>query len=138
MEAAMTDSIRPRRRRIERGIYEEPNGKYAVCVMVAAKPRFRTIDAETLTEARRQRALLQMLGELGELPLSPRLTFGAIAARWVVRDCRVRDGWQQREREPDAGLRRDADTDPDQRSCRLRLSDDPHDQLTQQRLRGRA
>jgi len=84
MEAAMDGSIRPRRRRIERGIYEEPNGKYAVCVMVAAKPRFRTIDARTLTEARRQRALLQTLGELGELPLSPSLTFGAVAARWLA------------------------------------------------------
>jgi integrase len=84
MEVAMDGSIRPRRRRIERGIYEEPNGKYAVCIMVAAKPRFRTIDARTLTEARRQRALLQTLGELGELPLSPSLTFGAIAARWLA------------------------------------------------------
>jgi integrase len=37
-----------------------------------------------LTEARRQRALLQTLGELGELPLSPSLTFGAIAARWLA------------------------------------------------------
>ena len=25
-----------------------------------------------------------MLGELGELPLSPTLTFGAIAARWLA------------------------------------------------------
>jgi len=80
----MNQRVRPRRRRIERGIYEEPNGKYAVCVMVAAKPRFRTIDARTLTEARRQRALLQTLAELGELPLSPSLTFGAIAARWLA------------------------------------------------------
>lgn len=27
-----------RRRRVERGIYEQENGKYAVCVMVAGRP----------------------------------------------------------------------------------------------------
>jgi integrase len=84
MEAAMDGSVQPRRRRVERGIYQQGNGKYAVCVMVAAKPRFRTIDAGTLVEARRERALLQTLGELGELPLSPRLTFGELAARWLT------------------------------------------------------
>jgi hypothetical protein len=36
-----------RRRRVERGIYEQENGKYAVCVMVAGRPRFRTLDART-------------------------------------------------------------------------------------------
>jgi hypothetical protein len=72
MEAAMSGSVQPRRRRVEGGIYEQSNGKYAVCVMVAAKPRFRAIDAMTLSEARRQRVLLHTLGELGELPLSPR------------------------------------------------------------------
>lgn len=80
----MSGRIRPGRRRIERGIYEEPSGRYAVCVMVAAKPHFRTIDAETLREARDQRTLLKALGELGELPLSPSLTFGAVAARWLA------------------------------------------------------
>ena len=80
----MNESIRPRRRRVEQRIYEEPNGKYAVCVMAAAKPRFRTIDAITLTEARLQRTLLQTLGELGELPLSPSLTFADVAARWLA------------------------------------------------------
>jgi integrase len=73
-----------RRRRVERGIYEQENGKYAVCVMVAGRPRFRTLDARTLSEVRQQRALLRTLGALGELPLSPRLTFGEVAARWLA------------------------------------------------------
>ena len=34
-----------RRRRVERGIYEQENGKYAVCVMVTGRPHFRTLDA---------------------------------------------------------------------------------------------
>jgi hypothetical protein len=45
------------RRRVERGIYRQPNGKYAVCFMLAGKPRFRTV-AGDLDAARRQRELL--------------------------------------------------------------------------------
>jgi len=52
--------------------------------MVAGRPRFRTLDTRALTEARLQRALLQTLAELGELPVSPRLTFGEVAARWLA------------------------------------------------------
>jgi hypothetical protein len=47
-----------RRRRLERGIYQQPNGRYAVCVMVDGRSRFRTLSAATLSEARRQRELL--------------------------------------------------------------------------------
>lgn len=80
----MDTSNRYVRRRVERGIYVQPNGKYAVCVMVAGRARFRTVDAASLSEARQQRALLQTFGGLGELPLSPRLTFGEVAARWLA------------------------------------------------------
>jgi hypothetical protein len=72
-----------RRRRVERGIYEPPNGSYAVCVMLDGRPRFRTLGALTITEARRQRELLQSLARVGELPVSPRLTFAEAAARWL-------------------------------------------------------
>src|SRR6266540_4356009 len=75
---------RARRRRLERGIYQQPNGRYAVYVMVDGHPRFRTLSATTLGEARRQRELLQRLGQIGELPLSPRLTFAEVAERWLT------------------------------------------------------
>ena len=32
-----------RRVRVERGIYKYDNGKYAVCVTIGGKPRFKTI-----------------------------------------------------------------------------------------------
>lgn len=51
----------PRRRRIERGIYRQSNGKYAVCVMVDDRPRFRTVGATTLAGVRKQRELLAVL-----------------------------------------------------------------------------
>ena len=31
--------------RVERGIYQQPNGKYAVCVMTEGKPRLRTVSS---------------------------------------------------------------------------------------------
>src|SRR5438874_3884212 len=73
-----------RRRCVARGIYAQPNGRYAVCVMVDGHPRFRTLSATTIGEARTQRELLQQAGRLGALPLSPRLTFAEVAARWLA------------------------------------------------------
>jgi integrase len=73
-----------RRRRVARGIYQQPNGKYAVCVRVGGRARFRTLEASTLVEARVQRELLQRAGRLGDLPLSPRLTFAEVAGRWLA------------------------------------------------------
>ncbi len=95
----MAASSRPdRRRRVERGIYEQPNGRYAVCVMVDGRPRFRTLGAVTLSEARRQRKLLQSIARIGELPLSPRLTFAEVASRWLADfEAKVAAG-QRRER----------------------------------------
>jgi integrase len=52
--------------------------------MVDGRPRFRTLEATDLTEARRQRELLQAAARTGALPLSPRLTFGELAARWLA------------------------------------------------------
>lgn len=45
----MRPDQRPARRsrvRVERGIYREPSGNYAVCVMAGGKPRFRTLNAD--------------------------------------------------------------------------------------------
>jgi len=81
----MTASSRPdRRRRVERGIYQQPNGRYAVCVMVDSQSRFRTLSAATIGEARRQREMLQSIAHVGELPVSPQLTFAEVAARWLA------------------------------------------------------
>ncbi len=73
-----------RRVRIERGIYLQPNGKLAVCFQVDGRPRFRTVGYD-LEEARSSRADLIAAGRRGEVPASPRLTFGTVADRWVLR-----------------------------------------------------
>jgi integrase len=52
--------------------------------MVDGQPRFRTLKAATIGEAHWQRELLQRVARLGELPVSPRLTFAEAAARWVA------------------------------------------------------
>jgi integrase len=70
--------------RVERGVYRQPNGKYAVCFMLDGKPRFRTVDGE-LDEARAVRARFAMAAQAGLLPACPRLTFGTVAARWLER-----------------------------------------------------
>jgi hypothetical protein len=53
----MTPSSCSRRVRVERGIYRQPNGKYAVCFRHARKLRFRTIGFD-LSVARWQREAL--------------------------------------------------------------------------------
>jgi hypothetical protein len=52
--------------------------------MVDGQPRFRTLSAATIGDARRQRELLQSVARIGELPVSPRLTFAEVAARWLA------------------------------------------------------
>ena len=42
------------------------------------------VDVPTIAEARRQREVLQSLARVGELPLSPRLTFAEVARRWLA------------------------------------------------------
>lgn len=80
----MADSRPARRRRVERGIYQQSNGKYTVCVRVHGRAHFRTLEATTLPAARRQRDLLQTAARRGDLPLSPRLTFDEVAGRWLA------------------------------------------------------
>jgi hypothetical protein len=72
------------RRRVERGVYLQPNGKYAVCFMVAGKPRFRTVGTNLAT-ARTARAALIEAASRGEVPVLPRLRFDAVAGRWIAR-----------------------------------------------------
>jgi len=81
----MPSSGGSRRVRVARGIYQQPNGKYAVCVRAYGRARFRTVEAAELLEAVQQRELLQSTARSGELPLSPRLTFGIIFDAFLVR-----------------------------------------------------
>ena len=72
-----------RRVRVQRGVNRQPNGKYAVCVMVDGQPHFRTVEAQTVAGAQLERDLLRTLAARGELPVSPRLTFAEAAERWI-------------------------------------------------------
>jgi integrase len=88
---------RASRVRVERGVYQQPNGKYAVCFMLAGKPRFRTVEGD-LDAARRERELLAAAAEAGTLSVSPRLRFATVAGRWLSRfEQRVAAG-ERRER----------------------------------------
>jgi len=80
----MTDPEHPRRRRVERGIYLQPNGKYTVCCRHAGRLRFRTIGRD-LPEARRQRLALLAAVRNGTEPASPRLRFDTVAHWWLER-----------------------------------------------------
>ena len=79
------DGVETRRRvRVERGVYRQPNGKYAVCFMLGGKPRFRTVEGN-LDAARSARARFAIAAQAGLLPACPRLTFATVAARWLQR-----------------------------------------------------
>src|SRR5215211_5448183 len=74
----------PGRVRVERGIYRQPNGKYAVCWRHAGRLRFRTVGFH-VAEARRERLALIAATREGKVPVSPRLRFETVAGRWLER-----------------------------------------------------
>jgi len=74
----------PGRVRVERGIYRQPNGKYAVCWRHAGSLRFRTVGFD-VAEARRARLALIAATREGKLPVSPRLRFETVAGWWLER-----------------------------------------------------
>ena len=74
----------PGRVRVERGIYREPNGKYAVCWRHAGRLRFKTVGFD-LAEARRERLALIAATREGKIPVSPRLCFETVAGWWLER-----------------------------------------------------
>jgi len=78
----MTEGAGVRRKRVERGIYRQENGTYGVYLLVAGKPRFKTVGGK-LAEARRQRDLLSAKAERGELLAPSRLTFAELAETWI-------------------------------------------------------
>jgi hypothetical protein len=61
---------------VERGIYLQPNGKYAVCFRHAGRLRFRTVGF--LAAARHERKALIAAAKRGESPLSPHLRFDTV------------------------------------------------------------
>jgi hypothetical protein len=61
---------RRRRVRVERGIYRQPSGKYAVYLRLAGKPRFRTVEGD-LDTVRRERAALVGAAQAGACPCRP-------------------------------------------------------------------
>ena len=74
----------PGRVRVERGIYRQPNGKYAVCWRHAGRLRFRTVGFD-LTDAQRARLALIAATREGKVPVSPRLRFETVASWWLER-----------------------------------------------------
>jgi integrase len=88
----MRSASSSRRVRVERGIYRQPNGKYAVCCRHAGTLRFRTVGWD-LADAREQRATLIAAVESGVVPVSPQLRFDTVADRWLERfEARVAAG----------------------------------------------
>jgi hypothetical protein len=79
----MADGTKPRRTRVERGIYRQANGNLAVCTRRAGRPlphrRHRP------RRYRRAREDLISALEKGWVPASPRLRFDTVAARWCER-----------------------------------------------------
>jgi integrase len=96
MEAKKATAQRGRVR-VERGIYRQANGKYAVYFRLAGRPRFRTIDGD-VESARRERDALVAAAQAGALSVSPQLRFATVAGRWLARfEARVAAG-ERRER----------------------------------------
>jgi integrase len=80
----MADGTKPRRTRVERGIYRQANGNFAVCARRAGRLHFRTAGTN-LEAARRAREDLIAALEAGRVPASPRLRFDTVATRWSER-----------------------------------------------------
>jgi integrase len=71
-----------KRKRIERGLYQQTNGTYGVYVLVDGKPRYKTVGRK-LAQARKARDVLSAKAQRGELLAPTTLTFGEIAATWM-------------------------------------------------------
>jgi integrase len=84
MHEVVEGSRSGRRVRVERGIYRQPNGNYAICFMLDGKPRFRTVGGD-FDAARAARARLVIAAQAGLLTACPRLTFATVARCWLER-----------------------------------------------------
>lgn len=86
-----------RRIRVERGIYRQANGKYAVCFMLDGKPTFRTVGYD-LESARAQRRTFVDAARWGVIAAAPRLRFDTVVEWWIGRFARRVASGQRRER----------------------------------------
>jgi integrase len=80
----MAPAKSPRRVRVERGIYRQTNGNYAVCARHAGRLHFRTVGHD-IEAARRAREELVTALASGQLPASPRLRFDTVTGWWLER-----------------------------------------------------
>jgi integrase len=74
----------PRRTRVERGVYRQPNGNFAVCARRAGRLHFRTAGTDLIAARRAREDLIAAL-EAGRVPASPRLRFDTVADWWSQR-----------------------------------------------------
>jgi len=73
-----------RRTRVERGVYRQPNGNFAVCARHAGRLHFRTCGRDLAAARRAREELIGALAE-GKVPASPRLRFDTVADWWLER-----------------------------------------------------
>lgn len=80
----MKSTPNARRVRVERGIYVQPNGKYAICAWHTGKLHFRTVQGD-LAGARQLRAALIASLRHGSGPPPHPLQLGMVADLWLDR-----------------------------------------------------
>jgi hypothetical protein len=80
----MAEATKPRRTRVERGIYREPNGSYLVCARRAGRLHFRAAGGDLITARNAREDQIAAL-ETGRVPASPRLRLDTVAAYWSKR-----------------------------------------------------
>jgi integrase len=82
---------------MERSVYQQPNGKYAVCFMLEGKPRFRTV-GYNLEVAREARQAFIEAARWGVVASAPQLRFAKVAGWWIERFARKVDVGERCER----------------------------------------
>jgi integrase len=97
MHEAVEASGSKGRVRVERGIYQQANGKYVVCFMLDGRPRFRTVGSD-LELARAQRLSFMRAARFGVIAAAPRLRLETVAGWWLERYARRVDSGERRVR----------------------------------------
>jgi integrase len=97
MHEAIEASGSKGRVRVERGIYQQANGKYVVCFMLDGRPRFRTVGSD-LELARAQRLSFMRAARFGVIAAAPRLRLETVAGWWLERYARRVDSGERRVR----------------------------------------
>ena len=74
-----------KRTRVERGLYRQTNGNYGIYVLANGRLHWKTV-GQKLSEARRERDLLNAKAQNGELPVRCTLTFAGLTCVDLERD----------------------------------------------------